>query len=64
MYLTTVRVLFIFLFFRDVPFFEYFCTINNAVLSLCGEFVVRFLLPDGVFLPYDNGLDFLQQLIM
>ena len=29
-----------------------------AVLSLCGEYVVRFLLPDGVFLPCDHGLDF------
>ena len=36
-----------------------------AVFSLQGEYVVRFSLPDGVFLPCDHGLDFfLHQLIM
>ena len=29
-----------------------------AVFSLYGEYVVRFFLPDGVFLPCDDGLDF------
>ena len=33
-----------------------FCTI--AVFSLYGEYVVRFFLPNGVFLPCDHGLDF------
>ena len=36
-----------FCFFGDVAFSEYLCTI--AVLSLFGEYVVRFILPDGVF---------------
>ena len=35
------------------------CTI--AVLSLYGEYLVRFCLPDGVFLPCGKGLDFLHQ---
>ena len=38
-----------------------FCTIT--VLSLYGKYVVRSLLPDGVFLPCDHGLDFLHQLM-
>ena len=38
-----------------------FCTIS--VLSLYGEYVVRFFLPNGVFLLFDHGLDFLRQLI-
>ena len=29
-----------------------------AVFALYGEYVVRFPLPDGVFLPSDHGLDF------
>ena len=33
-----------------------FCTI--AVFSLYGEYIVRFFLQDGVFLPSDDGLDF------
>ena len=37
-----------------------FCTI--AVFSLYGEYTVRSLLPNGVFLPCDHGLDFLHQL--
>ena len=46
-----------FCFFGDVAFFsEYFCT--SAVFSLYGEYVVRFPLPDGVFLPRDDRLDF------
>ena len=48
----------------DVTFSEYFCTITVLSYSSCGEYVVRFLLPDGVFLPYDHGLDFLHQFIM
>ena len=33
-----------------------FC--NIAVFSLYGEYVVRSVLPDGVFLYCDHGLDF------
>ena len=40
----------------DVAFSEYFCTIT--VFSSYAEYVVRFPLPDGVFLPCDHGLDF------
>ena len=41
----------------DMSFFpSIFCTI--AVFSLYGEYVVRFFLPDGVFLPCDQGLIF------
>ena len=29
-----------------------------AVFALYGEYVIRFPLPDGVFLPSDYGLDF------
>ena len=43
-------------FFGDVAFSEYFYTIT--VLSFYGEYVVRFSLPGGVFLPCDHGLDF------
>ena len=46
----------LFRFFGDVAFSGYFCT--TIVLS-CTEYVVRFPLPDGVFLPCDHGLDFL-----
>ena len=45
-----------FLSFGDVAFSEYFCTIT--AFSLYGEYVARFPLPDGVFLPCDHGLDF------
>ena len=38
-----------------------FCTI--AVLSLYGVYVVRFSLPDGVFLPREHGLHFLHHLM-
>ena len=50
---TTVCVLFCFCFcfFGDVAFSEYLCTIVITVLSLHGEYVVRFSLPGGVFLP-------------
>ena len=46
---------FFFLFLRRCIFFDYFCII--AVSSLYGDCVVRFYLPDGVFLPCDHGLD-------
>ena len=36
-----------FCFFGEVAFSEYFCAIT--VLSLCGEYFVRFPLPGGVF---------------
>ena len=36
----------------------YFSHCIIAVLSLYGEYIVRFLLPDGVFLPCAHGLDF------
>ena len=61
-YITTACVLFLFSipFYVsleiDVVFSEYFCTIT--VFSLYGEYVVRFPLPDGVFIHCDHGLDF------
>ena len=61
-YLTIVCVLFLVLFlpffylFGDVAFYEYSCTI--ATYCLYEEDVVRFHLPDSVFLPCDHGLDF------
>ena len=58
---TAARVSSVFPFFGDVAFSEYFCTIT--VLCLYGEYVVRFFLPGGVFLPCDHGLDFLHQLM-
>ena len=64
-YLTTVSVIFCTFYFcllGQVAFSEYFCTII-LVSSLYGEYVVRFFLPDGVFLPCDHGLDFLYQLM-
>ena len=48
--------------FGDVAFSEYFCTIT--VFSLYGEYVERFFLPGGVFLPCDHGLDFLRKLVI
>ena len=50
---------FSFFFFRGVSFSEYFCTVT--VFSVYGEYVVRFPLPDGVFLPCNHRLDFLHQ---
>ena len=44
-------------FSKDVP------KLSIIVLSLCGEYVVRSFLPDGVFLPCDHELDFLHKLI-
>ena len=49
-----------FVLFGDVAFSE-FCTV--AVFSLYREYVVRFPLPGGVFLPCDHWLDFLHQLM-
>ena len=47
--------------YGEVAFSEYFCTIT--AFSLYGEYVVlRFPLPDGVFLPCDNGPDIGHQL--
>ena len=45
-----------FLFLWRCRFFRDVCTIT--VLSLYGEYIVRFPLRDGVFLPCDHGLDF------
>ena len=43
----------------DVAFSEFFVPLP---FSLCiGEYIVRFFLPDGVFLPCNYGLDFLRQ---
>ena len=57
-----VHVSSFFCFFGDAAFSEYFCIIT--VFSLYGEYVVRFSLLGGVFLPCDHGLDFGRQLIM
>ena len=59
---TRVSFLISFCLFGDVAFSELFCTF--AAFSLYGEYVVRFPLPNGVFLPCDHGLDFLHQLIL
>ena len=48
-------------FFGDVAFSDYFCCTIFA-FSLYGEYVGRYFLPNGVFLPCDHGLDFLHQL--
>ena len=40
---------------------SFFCTIS--AFSLYGEYIVRSFLPNGVFLPCDQGLDFLHQLM-
>ena len=58
----TCFFLFSFSLFGDVASSYFFCAI--AVFSLYGEYVVRFPIPDGVFLPCDHGLDFRHQLIM
>ena len=59
-FVATVCVLFrlcsFFCFSGDVVFSKYSCTI--IVLSLYGEYVVHFPLPDGVFLSCDHGLEF------
>ena len=45
-----------FIFLEMSLFLSIFCTI--APFCLNGEYVVRFFLPNGVFLPCDHGLDF------
>ena len=55
------RVFFVFFNWRCRFFWSIFCTI--AAFSLKEEYVVRYFLPDGVFLPCDHGLDFLRQLM-
>ena len=49
---------FVFFYSLEMSFFP--SSVN--VISLYGEYVVRFFLPDGVFLSCDHGLDFLYQL--
>ena len=48
--------------FLEVSLFPSISCIISAFF-LYGEYVVRFLLPNGVFLPCDHGLDFLHQLM-
>ena len=53
--------LFLVLFFGGVSFSEYLCTIIPLFpffLVLYGEYVARFPIPDGVFLPCDHGPEF------
>ena len=50
-----------FFFLAMLLFPSIFCTIY--AFSLYGEYVVRSFLPNGVFLLYDQGLDFLHQLM-
>ena len=46
-------------FFGDVAFFSFSELFGIITLfSLYGEYVVRSFLPNGVFLPCDQGLDF------
>ena len=52
---------FVFVFMEMSLFPSIFCTI--AVFSLYGQDVVRFFLPNDVFLPCDHGLDFRHQLM-
>ena len=47
---------FVFLFSEVSLFYIFFVLI--PFFSLHGEYVARFPLPDGVFLPGDQGLDF------
>ena len=55
---TRVSFFFLLLFIWRCRFFrEFFCTIS--AFTLYGEYVVRFFLPDGVFLSCDHELDFL-----
>ena len=60
-YFCTITVLFVSI-FVPLPFYlSLFCTITVFLVN--GEYIVRFFLPDGVFLPRDHGLDFLHQLV-
>ena len=45
-------------FYWRCRFFLMFFVPYIAVFALYGEYVVRFPLPDGVFLPSDYGLEF------
>ena len=58
---TRVSFIFPFVYLEMSLFPNTFCTI--AVFSLYGEHVVRFPLPENVFLPRDHGLNFLHQLV-
>ena len=58
---TSVSSFFPFVYLEMSFFPSIFCTI--AAFSLYREYVVRFSLPGGVFLPCDHGLDFLHQLM-
>ena len=58
---TRVSFFFPFAYLEISLFPSIFCTF--AVFSLYGEYVVRSFLPNGVFIPCDNGLDFLHQLM-
>ena len=53
---TRVSFFFPFVYLETSLFPNMFCTIS--AFSLCGEYVVRSFLPNGVFLPCDHGLDF------
>ena len=53
---TRVSLFFPFVYLEMSLFPNVFCT--TAVFSLHGEYVVRFFLPVGLFLPCDHGLDF------
>ena len=44
--------------YLEMSLFPSICFWTIAVFSLYGEYVGRFFLPDGVFLPFDHGLDF------
>ena len=59
---TRVSFLFPFVYLEMSLFPSIFCAV--AVFSLYEEYVVRFFIPDGVFLPCDHELDFCHQLIM
>ena len=45
-------------FFGGVAFFEYFLYHFRFLFVWTIEYVVRSFLPNGVFLPFDHGLDF------
>ena len=49
---------YVFCFFGDVAFSEYFCTITISFLHFIESNVERFFLQDSFFLPCDHRLDF------
>ena len=63
--LTTIYVLFFFFFFfwEMLLFLEYFVPFI-VVPPLSMESTLYVFLPDGVFLPFDHGPDFLHRLII